>query len=66
VEEKVLVTQMLIRRTLVLGDLILYPGTVIDGVKVDDDHYKIFVRNGWWVVDGIHIMPNHPQDREGG
>lgn len=39
-----------VKSELVLGDLILSAGDVVDGIKVTKKTYKIFVRTGWWAV----------------
>jgi hypothetical protein len=40
-----------VEREMPLEDLILKVGDIVDGVSVNEQITKVFVRNGWWAVD---------------
>ena len=44
------VKKLKIKMELVLDDLVLVGGEIVDGIKIKPRLYKVFVRNGWWAV----------------
>jgi hypothetical protein len=39
-----------LKENLQLDDILFFKGENVDCIKVTDDYYKIFVKNGWWKV----------------
>ena len=44
-----------LKELLQLGDITFLPGELVDCIKVTDDFYKVFVRNGWWKVHSSYF-----------
>ena len=42
--------KLTLKKELILDDLTLSPGDVVDGMRAKPKIYKIFVRNGWWAI----------------
>ena len=50
------VEQLKVNSKLVLDDLILTVGDIVDGIRVTSKTYKVFVRNGWWAVPAEYFI----------
>jgi len=42
--------ELTLKKEIILDDLTLVPGDVVDGICVTPETYKIFVRNGYWAI----------------
>jgi len=51
-----MIEKLYIKQRLVLDDLVLDIGDIVDGIKVRPDTYKVFVRNGWWAVPSNYFL----------
>ena len=44
------IEKLKVKIELILDDLTLPAGAIVDGVKAEPETYKVFARNGWWAV----------------
>ena len=51
-----MVEKLYIKQRLTLDDMFLDAGTIVDGIRVRPDIYKVFVRNGWWAVPSNYFL----------
>jgi uncharacterized membrane protein len=50
-----MIEELVIKTELVCGGLVFRPGDTVTGIRVGEKTYKIFLSNGWWVVDAEHF-----------
>jgi hypothetical protein len=50
-----MIEELVIKTELVCGELVFRPGDIVTGIRVGEKAYKIFLPNGWWVVDAEHF-----------
>lgn len=52
-----------LKKKLVLDDLTFNSGDLVDAIRINEDFYKVFTANGWWMVPAAHFTTEQENGR---